>query len=92
MEHVSLGLELLFALLKLELWRCWHEHCGCCYAVRCVGQDEDDGLCCRSSFEIDTRYYRGDRYYTGSTMILFEVLGEFFFPDIVLLRLKQFWN
>ena len=74
MEYVSLGRKLSFALLKLELWRCWREHCGCCYTGHFVDQDEGDGLCFSPAFEIDSRYSRGDRYYAGYTTN-FEVLG-----------------
>ena len=80
MEHVALGRKLPFALLKLELWRCCREHCGCYYARHFVNQDEGDGLYCRSAFETDSRYYRGDRYYIGYTTNYFEVSGEVSFP------------
>ena len=39
MEHVSLGRKLPFTLLKLELWRCWRERCGCYYTGHFVDQD-----------------------------------------------------
>ena len=91
MEHVSLGRTLPFLLLKLELWRCWRKHCGCFFAGHFVEQDEGDGLCCRPAFETDNRYCRVDRSYAGFATNSFEVLGEVF-PDIIPLRLKQFWN
>ena len=89
---MSLGRKLPFALLKLELWRCWREHCGCEYASHFVDQDEGDGLYCRPAFETGScYYYRGDRYYAGYTTNSFEVLGEVFFLTSFL-ALKQFWN
>ena len=80
-EHVSLGRKIPFALLKLELRRCWRKHYGCYCAGHLVDQDEGDGLCCRPAFETDSiRYYRGDWYFAGFTTILFGVLGEVFSP------------
>ena len=76
MEHVSLEPKLPFALLKLELWRCWCERCDCYYAGHFIDQNEGDGLYCRPAFETDSRYDRGDRYYAGYTTKYLEVSGE----------------
>ena len=78
MGHVYLGRKLPFALLNLELWRCWRERCGCYYAGHFVDGDDGDGFCCLPAFETNNRYYRDDLCYAGHTTIFFEVFGEFY--------------
>ena len=83
MKHMSLGHELPFALLNVELWRCWRRRCGYYYVGHFVDRDKGDGFCCRPTCETDSSYYRGDLCYAGYTTKCFEVLGGGVFPDVI---------
>ena len=92
---MSLGCELPFALLKLELWRCWREHCGCYYAGHFVDGDEGDGFCCRPDFETDSSRLSVLSWRSVLCRLHHKFsrgVGRGFFPGIVPLRLKQFSN
>ena len=94
MEHVSIGRKLPFALLKLELWRCWREHWGVYYAGDFVYPYEVFTLTRATDYvaplfrpTVDIIVAVG---IMESTPRRFSWCWGGFFPDIVPLHLKQF--